>query len=302
MQTAQALSQVWEDPNLRFSEDANGLVTLEIENALATATLALQGGHLIHWQPRHADQPVLWLSKRARFVHGRSIRGGVPICWPWFGAHPSDDRLCPHGFARVMPWRLLESTVLENGATRLVLQITDTPVAHAQLPHPYELKLTVIVGETLQMSLATTNHDTEPFTIGEALHTYFQVSDIEGISVSGLEGAEYADKVKNFARDTEQGPLKFDQEFDRVYLNTQADCTIEDPGFNRRIRVKKSGSLSTVVWTPWKQKAEDLVDIGQGDDWRHMICVESANAQDNIVSVAPGTTHVLTVEYSTEAL
>jgi len=284
--------------HLQLVEDENGLMTIEVNNPLATAQIALQGAHVTQWQPKNVSAPVLWLSKKARHIHGRSIRGGVPICWPWFGAHPTNTEVCPHGFARVMPWRLIESNILDSGATRLVLQIIDTPVAQKQLEYPYELTLTLTIGETLQMELATKNNGDEPFEIGEALHTYFQVSDVETIAVSGLEGTLYADKVKDFARDKQKGALTFHSEFDRVYIDTQSDCVIEDKGLNRKIRIKKTGSRSTVVWNPWKQKAAELSDMGDNDDWRHMICVESANALDNVINVAPHSTHVLTVEYS----
>lgn len=302
MNIAQATKVSSREDGLSFYESADGLVTICVENALASATLALQGGHLIHWQPRHAADPVLWLSKRARFGHGRSIRGGVPICWPWFGAHPTDDKLCPHGFARVMPWQFVDSEALDNGATRIKLQLLDTPAAQQQFPHAYELTLTVEIGNTLKMALATTNKGNDNLVIGEALHTYFQISDIEAIHVEGLDGYEYANKMSAFSRHIQQGDIRFSQEYDRVFVNNAADCTIVDPGLNRRIHIAKSGSNSTVVWTPGQLKAEELHDIGPGDDWRHMICVESANALENVVSVSPGETHVLTVEYSTEAL
>ena len=302
MNIAQATQASTREAGVSFDESADGLVTARIENELASATLALQGGHLVHWQPAHAADPVLWLSKRARFGHGRSIRGGVPICWPWFGAHPTDEHLCPHGFARIMPWRLVESCGLENGATLLKLQITDTPVAQQQLPHPYELTLTVEIGSTLKMALATHNLGEEPLLIGEAFHTYFQISDIETIHIHGLDGCEYANKMSEYSRHIQEGDIRFSQEYDRVYLNTADECTIVDPGMNRRIHITKTGSHSTVVWTPGQVKAEELHDIGPGDDWRRMVCVETANALDNVVHIGAGQTHVMTVEYSTEAL
>jgi glucose-6-phosphate 1-epimerase len=286
------------DPHIRASQNTVGLQFLEIENDLATATLALQGAHLMSWQPQHAGDPVLWLSENARYVHGRSIRGGVPICWPWFGAHPTDSSLCPHGFARVMPWELVSSETLEDGATRLILQIVHTPIAQKQLSYPYRLTLTIDIGETLSLTLATTNLGSQPFVLGEAFHTYFQVSDVENISITGLEGGEYADKLRAYERYTQQSHIKFNGEFDRVYVNTKAGCVIEDQGLNRTIRIAKTGSNSTVIWTPWAEKAHALSDIGSGDDWRKMICVESANAMENMVFISPNQTHELAVEYS----
>lgn len=290
------------DPHISFYQDETGLKFLEIENGMATAKIAMQGGHIMHWQPKHAADPVLWLSDNARYIHGRSIRGGVPICWPWFGPHPTDSTLCPHGFARVMPWDLMESYTLDNGATRLILQIMHTPVAQRQLSYPYNLSLTIDIGSTLKIALTTTNRGNQPFVIGEAFHTYFQVSDVGNIAITGLEGCEYADKVLNYDRHTQQDVIKFDQEFDRVYVNTKADCVIEDPGLHRRIRIAKTGSNATVIWTPWREKAHGLGDMGLDENWRRMICVESANAMENIVMVSPNQSHVLAVEYSTESM
>jgi glucose-6-phosphate 1-epimerase len=290
------------DPHISFYQDETGLKFLEIENSMATAKIAMQGGHIMSWQPKHAADPVLWLSDHARYIHGRSIRGGVPICWPWFGPHPTDSTLCPHGFARVMPWDLMESYTLENGATRLILQIMHTPVAQRQLSYPYNLSLTIDIGATLKMALTTTNRGNQPFVIGEAFHTYFQVSDVEKIAISGLQDTEYADKVLNYDRHTQHGDIRFDGEFDRVYVNTKADCVIEDPGYHRRIRIAKTGSNATVIWTPWREKAHGLGDMGLDESWRNMICVESANAMENIVMVSPNQAHVLAVEYSIEAM
>lgn len=290
------------DSHVTFYQDSVGLKFLEIDNDFATAKIAMQGGHVMSWQPKHTAEPVLWLSDHARYVHGRSIRGGVPICWPWFGAHPTDSSLCPHGFARVMPWDLMESSTLEDGSTQLVLQIIHTPVAQKQLSYPYTLTLTIEIGDTLKMALSTTNRGNQPFMIGEAFHTYFNVSDIEQIALSGLEGSEYSDKVWNYDRYTQQGLVRFKGEFDRVYVNTKDVCVIEDPGFNRIIRIAKSGSNSTVIWTPWEEKAHQLGDMGNDDSWRKMICIESANALENMVMIPPGQTHTLAIEYDTQPL
>jgi len=163
----------------------------------------------------------------------------------------------------------------------------------------------VVVGDKLEMHLATTNTGDAPLKIGEALHTYLHISDIGAVTVVGLEGGDYHDKVDNFARKQQRGAIAFGGEVDRVYVDTPADCVIVDPGLKRRIRIAKTGSLSTVVWTPWAEKAEKMGDMGAGKTgagWREMVCVESANAMDNVVTVAPGATHTLAVTYSVEAL
>ena len=282
-------------------QDSNDLSFLSIENSYASACVALQGGHVMLWQPKKAKQSVLWLSSNARYTKGRSIRGGVPICWPWFGAHPTDSSYCPHGFARVIPWQLLESKVLENGSTSLVLEMTQTDVAKRQLSYAYRFVLEIIIGQTLRLEMKTTNLADHPFMIGEAFHTYFHVSDVEKIHVTGLENLVYSDKVAGYERNVQHGAVKFNGEFDRVYINSRRDLVIHDPGFERKIRISKSCSHTTVIWTPWHDKAAQLGDMGSQDEWRQMICLESANAMENSVTIYPHDTHVMVSEYSLEA-
>lgn len=289
-------------PNIKLTKDANDLQYLEIDNQFATAKIALQGGHVMHWQPKTEKFPVLWLSDYARYVKGRSIRGGVPICWPWFGAHPTDSTLCPHGFARVIPWEIIDADSTYTGATRIALQMQQTPEAKRQLSYPYNLTLMLTIGRRLRIELATTNLAEHPFVIGEAFHTYLNISDIEKIKVTGLQECVYADKMRKYERHVENGYLKFNGEFDRMFLNHTSDCVIHDAGYNRLIRVSKSGSNSTVVWTPGAEKAHAMGDMGDGDEWRKMICVETTNAMENSVVINPTRTHLLTAEYNVEAL
>jgi glucose-6-phosphate 1-epimerase len=289
-------------PHLQFVTDENGQEYIEINNDLATAKIALQGGHIMQWQPKAQAHPVLWLSSNARQEKGRSIRGGVPICWPWFGAHATDATLCPHGFARVIPWQLIEAEPTRHGATRIVLQMTETAEARRQFSYPYLLSMTITIGDTLRIELSTTNKSSHPFMIGEAFHTYFNISDIANVAVKGLEEVLFADKVFNYERRLQQGDIRFNGEFDRVYLNTTADCSIEDSGLNRKIRIGTSRSQSTVIWTPWADKAEQMGDMGTKDEWRTTVCVETANALDNAVIISPNKTHTMAVEYSVEEI
>ena len=290
------------EPQLNITQDENGLEYIEINNDLATAKIALQGGHIISWQPKVQEHPVLWVSSNARYQKGRSIRGGVPICWPWFGAHPTDGTLCPHGFARVIPWQLTMAEPTRNGATRIVLQMTETAEARRQLSYPYLLSMTITVGDTLRIELATTNKSTHPFLVGEAFHTYFNISDIANVTLKGLQDTLFADKVFGYERRLQRGDITFNGEFDRVYLNTTSDSVIEDTGLNRQIRIGTSRSQSTIVWTPWADKAEQMADMGTKDEWRTTVCVETGNALDNAVVISPNKTHTMAVEYSVEEL
>ena len=290
---------------LSFRVGAGGLTYADIDNHGGRATLCLQGAHVVSYRPKSQQAPVVWVSDAARFAPGKSIRGGAPVCWPWFGAHASEASFPAHGFARTVDWEVTGSRKRNDARTELTLQLTESAQTRAMWPHPSRLTLTVVVGEQLELRLATTNTGAAPIAIGEALHTYLHVSDIGAVTVGGLEGATYHDKVDSFATRTQTGAIGFDGEVDRVYVDTPADCVIEDAGLKRRIRVAKTGSLSTIVWTPWKEKADKMGDLGagsSGEGWREMVCVESANAMDNVVSVAPGETHTLAVTYSVEAL
>jgi D-hexose-6-phosphate mutarotase len=286
---------------LAFRDTGDGVAVVEITNALATAAVCLQGAHLMQWQPRRAAEPVVWLSPQTRPAPGKSLRGGVPVCWPWFGGHAAQEGYPAHGFARIAPWEVTATEARADGASVLTLRLLDSEEGRRMWPHASELSLRIVVGEVLEMALTTTNLGERAFVIGEALHTYFQVGDIESASVAGLDGCDYLDKMADFARRRQQGPVRFSAETDRVYVDTEAQCVIDDPMLRRRIRIAKSGSRSTVVWNPWASKAQRMGDLGP-DGWRRMICVESANCHDNLVEVPPGGRHTLRVKYAVEPL
>ena len=286
--------------HLQLREIADGVIVAEVANAHAISNIVLQGAHVATFQPR-GEEPVIWLSPNAKFAPGKSIRGGVPVCWPWFGPHQTDSKLPGHGFARTVPWELLETKALEDGSTFLRFGLIENDTTRAQWPHPSTAQLEVTVGKALRVELITANTGTASFELGEALHTYLQISDIANMTIRGLEGCEYNDKVGETARRMQQDGIVISSEVDRVYVNTEADCVIEDKGLKRAIRIRKQGSRSTVVWNPWTEKAEKMGDFGEKLH-RDMVCVESANALENVVTVAPGETHRLVAVYSVEKL
>ena len=289
-------------PNhVQFKAGEGGLVMAEVANAHSIARIALQGAHLMTWQP-HGQQPVVWLSKFAKFAPGKSIRGGVPICWPWFGAHASDSKLPGHGFARTVMWEVLETREAPDGATYLRFALVETDATRAQWPHPCSVQIEFTIGKTLHIDLVTRNIGPQPFVLGEALHTYFHISDVGQMTIRGLENCEYMDKAGGLSELRKQlNGIRIESEVDRVYMNTASDCIIKDRGLHRIIRIAKQGSNSTVVWNPWTEKADKMGDFG-AEGYRGMVCVESANALENTVTVEPGATHNLAVRYSVEAL
>ena len=285
---------------LDFAPGPGGLAVAEVHNAHASAMIALQGAHVMTWAPRK-QQPVIWLSKAATFVHGKSIRGGVPICWPWFGPHASEAKYPGHGFARTVNWEMVKSEALRDGATRLTFRILQNDTTRAQWPHASEAYNIVTVGRSLDIELVTRNTGNAAITIGDAFHTYFEVGDIRHCTIHGLGNCPYLDKVDGGKKKQQTGPVRIDGEVDRIYLESTADVLIDDPTLNRRIRVSKRGSRSTVVWNPGVEKAMKMGDFGNNGHL-NMVCVESTNAADDVVQIPAGGEHHLWVRYSVEPL
>jgi D-hexose-6-phosphate mutarotase len=285
------------DGELLFALGHHGAEVARITNVGGTAEIALQGAQVLTWAP--AGQPqVVWLSPEAKFVAGKSLRGGAPVCWPWFGPHPSDAQKPAHGFARNLDWQVVASERVPEG-TRLVLGFLPGEAQSGLWPYRGELELAVTVGERLGLALTTRNSGNVPITITQALHTYFHVGDIAAARVEGLDGCEYIDKVDGGARRHQAGAVQIGGEVDRVYLGCPGEAVIVDDALRRRIRIGKSGSRSYVVWNPWAEKGAKFGDMGD-DGYRQMLCVETTNAGDDAVTIEPGEVFTLATEYSAE--
>lgn len=254
------------------------------------------GAHVWAWQPDGA-QPVVWVSTQTAYEPGRAIRGGIPICFPWFGAGPDGDQSPAHGFARITDWHLEHVDDIE-GQVVVRYRLDDTMAGEQpHFPYPFEAALRIdFSADALQLALGVTNTGTGPFTYEEALHTYLAVGDIRQVMLNGLEGAPYLDKVAGGAEAVQERRVRFKAETDRVYRSDGA-VVVVDPVLGRLIRVEKSGSANTVVWNPWADKAKAMSDFGD-EEWRSMVCVEAANAYDDAITLQPGETHVLTQRVS----
>jgi glucose-6-phosphate 1-epimerase len=273
------------------SETGNGSLTkLTINTDLAAAEIYLHGAHITHFHPRGAA-PVLFMSKASNFQAGKAIRGGVPVIFPWFGAragHPQDPA---HGFARVREWQLESCEESPDGSTRIVLSLNDDEDTRRQWPFAFGLRLVVIVSAALDITLEVRNASLETIGFEEALHTYLNVGDVRRVRVEGLDGIAYIDKAGGGVRKTQvAGGVTPVGETDRLYLHTRGATVLRDPVLGRSITVEKEGSEATVLWNPWIAKAQALADFGD-DEWPQMMCVETANAADCAVRLAPGCTH-----------
>ena len=276
--------------------DLGGVPVLRISTPHASARIAMQGAQVLEWQPA-GHTPVLWLSHAATYQQGRGVRGGIPVCWPWFGA--GEGTLPAHGFVRTRMWQLRE-TSWKGEQLFVRLGIHDDAETRAIWDHAFDLELRVTISRTLRLQLVTRNKGDRPFTITEALHTYFRVGDIQRTHIDGLDGAEYLDKTNGFSRHRQHGAIEIHGETDRIYIDTQASCVIHDPGHDRRILIDKSGSHSTVIWNPWVEKARGFADM-KPEEYREMVCVETCNAADDSITVEPGDQYVLACEFAVES-
>lgn len=282
---------------LSFRDAGDGFVVIDINNHHCTASIAMQGAHLMTWIPKD-EQPVIWMSPVAKLAQGKSIRGGVPICWPWFGAHATEASFPGHGFARTVPWKVTRTEALDDGGTHISFAIAE--INSEQWPHQAPAEIHMNIGNTLELELTTENQGDKVITLGDALHTYFCVGDVSKISIQGLDGCDYLDKVDASARKRQQGNVRISSEVDRVYFDQGQDVVIDDPVMQRRIRIEKRNSHSTIVWNPWLEKCQKMGDFGSDDGYLGMVCVESANAVDDVVQVSPGEAHSLWMRYSIE--
>lgn len=289
-----ALTSRFGGQGLAFCEGPGGLECVEVANRHATARVALQGAQLLSWQPRE-EEPVIWVSPAARYEEGVAIRGGIPICWPWFGPHPTDPAQPQHGFARTAPWQVVAVERLYDDRTRLTFRLPDGH-GHAAWPHETELLYMITVGRALELDLVTRNAGREAVTIGQALHTYFHVSDYEGVTVHGVEGCRFVDKV-NGREGVQDRPLRLSGRTDRVYVEAVRDVVLEDPGLGRAIRITRRNSHSVVVWNPGYGGAAPASDFGPGGS-RGMLCVETANAGPDTVRLEPHAVHLLFTRYT----
>lgn len=267
-----------------------GLPVVRVDVAACTGEVYLHGAHLTSWRPLGAD--VLWMSDKAVYRPGKAIRGGVPICFPWFADGPAGDARPAHGFARTADWGLVGATT-DGRWVEVILALSDTPATRELWPHSFACDYRVRMGEAeLALLLTVTNTGDEPFTFEEALHAYFGVSDIRNVQVDGLDGAHYLDMVPGAERGphVSDGPITFTGEVDRTYQGTGATAVIRDG--DRTITVARDGSDSAIVWNPWIDKAAAMADFGD-DEWTGMVCVEAANAKADAVTLEPGADHTM---------
>lgn len=304
MQTPFALQRFAIPGLVRIDAGPGGLTRIRTTGPLGRGEVCLQGAHLCAWEPA-GQPPVVWMTGQAEFAPGRPIRGGVPICWPWFG--PSADPTLPmHGVVRTRPWELVDLAIDGDGVVHLELACASDAVTRAGFPHDFALRYRIAMGHSLELSLHATNTGDAPFPVAEALHTYLAVGDIHQVGIAGLAGLEYLDRSETFGRHLPGAavrmrsaavPLTFSGEVDHHYLGHTGGVIVRDPVWRRTLCIEKHGSASTQVWNPWNDKAHRLPDLGN-HEWPGMLAVEAANAFDDAYQLESGTSHELSMSVS----
>lgn len=280
-------------------EGKGGLPVIRVRNTCAQADIYLHGAHVTHFEPT-GGKPLLWLSDASPFVTGKAIRGGIPVCFPWFGPHKTNKDFPVHGIARFRSWTLQSVATLSDGRTRVVLALSSSDETRSFWPHDFLLELAVVVGPSLELELTAYNTDSEPFLYEDCLHTYFSVGDVTKTSVSGLDGVGYIDRTRSDARSVQTGPVVPSCETVNAYMQAPSRTELADTAGDRKIIMEQNGFKSTVVWTPWEATAAKNPEMV--DRWRGFLCVEGANCLDANVVLLPGTSHRSYIKYTTEKI
>ena len=277
---------------LSFFEGKGGVTMARITAAGSEALVSCQGGQVLLFKPAGAAEDIFFLSEKAHYGPTKAIKGGAPVCWPWFANDPEGRGRPNHGFVRNRPWDVRASAALPDGRVRLSLGVVDTEDTRALFAHEFDLELEVTVGAKIDVGLITRNRSGAPMTLTGALHSYYRVGDVRRIAVRGLEGVSFIDKTDGGKVKREDGAIAIAGETDRVFLDTSAPITIDDPALGRKIVIEGSGSRSAVVWNPWIDVSTSMSDL-EDDDYEVFVCVETANAGTDIVTVPPGGEHRL---------
>jgi glucose-6-phosphate 1-epimerase len=267
-----------------------GFPIVRVTSPLAHAEVSLYGAQVLSWKPDSAEE-VLFLSQQSRFEPGHAIRGGIPVCFPWFRAKADNPSAPSHGFVRTKEWRLDGLRADDDGSVTLVCVTSSDDATRALWPHDFLLAYRIRIAATLRLELSVMNRGVNPLRFEEALHTYFRIGDIHQARVHGLDAVTYLDNTDGNKSRRQDGDIALTAPTDNAY-DAEAPADILDPVLHRRLRTEKLHSATTIVWNPWQQGAASLSDLGN-DEWQQMLCVEAGNILAAAVSLAPGEEHTL---------
>lgn len=297
MQSEQELNEKFAiNGQLHFEQNSSGIVVAEIMSQYSRVKISTYGAQVLSYLPEGEVEDVLFLSEKAIYGQGKAIRGGIPVCWPCFSDDDSGFDLPAHGFARNQVWQVIATNIREDGSVTISLALGHTDDSIAIWPYEFSLVLEVVINASLEMVLTTKNLSQESFVITQALHTYFNIRDIDDIEIVGLDKLQYLDKLTHFSEMTQEGHVQVASEIDRVYLTPPATVNLTKTGFARDIVITSVGNESLVVWNPGRESASLLSDIA-ATSYKKFICIETANAVVDKVLIAAGGCHSITAKY-----
>ncbi|HEY9769142.1 MAG TPA: D-hexose-6-phosphate mutarotase [Coleofasciculaceae cyanobacterium] len=283
---------------VKFIEGKGGFPVIEISNEYAQATISVYAAQVLSFKPVNQSE-IMFLSSQAYHQSGKAIKGGTPICWPWFGPDPEAKGRSSHGFVRNRLWQMRDVVSTQDGATQVIMGLVDTAETREIWDYSFDVEIAITVGSSLTIKLITQNTGQETFSLTQALHTYFQIADINQVAVLGLEGKTYLDKVDGGQQKTQAGTVTFSGECDRIYLDVPSELVIEDPVGNRNIKVTATNSKTAIVWNPGADISANMADLGDRD-YMNFVCVETANAANEIIEVAAGDHYKIAANYAVE--
>ncbi len=270
---------------------SNGLPKLVVSTPAASAEVYLHGAQITSWRPANAEE-VIFLSAHSSFADGKAIRGGIPLCFPWFNKKADDATAPSHGFVRLKEWELT-SVAQQNETVTAIFETGTDETSQRWWPHDLHVACCITIGAALQLELIVTNTGASAFHFEEAMHTYYRVGDVRQVRVSGLDGKTFQDNTEGNREKQQTNDVVFAKAVDNAYLDTADPLEVIDPVLHRRIRIEKQQSLNTVVWNPWAEGAKALADLGD-EEWLQMVCVEVCNIRAAAVELAPGAVHTMT--------
>ena len=296
----QTLAERFPHPDVRFTRKGE-LDMIELTNRHGTAVVTTHGATVLSYRPQGGEE-VIWVSDTAVYDGSKPVRGGIPVCWPWFGPYdpsalgpdPSDANKKGHGIARYETWDV-ESVRSVDDATEITLVLLPNDATRKAWPHDFSLRLVVTLGETLRMALVGENRSDHEWLVSEALHTYFRVAQAAGMVIDGLDSTAYYDKLDRSARRTLSGELSLTTPIESVFVGHAGDVVLHDG--ERNIVMRQDNGHTVVVWNPGAEGAKGFADMPD-DQYRHMVCVEAGNALDDAYRLAPGASHTLYCEIS----
>lgn len=281
---------------LKFIEGNGGLPLIAINNQCASALISLHGGQVLSFKLIEQTEDLLFLSGKSLYADEKAIRGGIPVCWPWFGPDPKGLQRPNHGFVRSHSWTVL-NTATTDTETKVSLQFLESYKKEKTWKQPFTLTLEITVGKSLGLKLMTRNTGDKAFSITQAFHSYFYVGDIDKVEVLGLAGYEYFDKLDQGTQKQQIDAVIVEEEVDRIYTDVKNDVIINDRSLNRRIEISSPGNETIVVWNPWLNGSKKIADLNE-QDYRHFVCVETGNIAFDLIQIPPDEEYSLVTTFN----